>query len=128
MTRLRAAFSTPDRLVSCTPSPAPCQHPEQDDCRRSCCYFCRLATRAWVQQQPGGMGLPWGQVLGCPKKVQILSVASKERMCSNLHACCSTSASFSMCRVSMNSLSAKSFALEWKWLMEIPAVHRNFLE
>ena len=42
------------------------------------------------QQLPGGIGLPCGQVAGCPKKVQILSVNSALRMCSNWQAFVST--------------------------------------
>src|SRR5207237_7480503 len=48
------------------------------------------------QHGPGGMGDPWGQVRGCPRNVQILSVASDDRMCSNLQACCSISVSLSI--------------------------------
>src|SRR5438477_5475298 len=69
-------------------------------------YLFISATTACVQQQPGGIGLPCGQVLGCPRKVQILSVASKDKMCSNLQACSSISLSLSMCRVSVNKRSA----------------------
>jgi hypothetical protein len=43
------------------------------------------------QHEPGGMGAPWGHVRGWPRKVQIFSVASGERMCSNLQACSSIS-------------------------------------
>ena len=38
---------------------------------------------------------------------KILSVASGERMCSNLHACCSISVSLSIASESVNNLSAK---------------------
>ena len=61
---------------------------------------------ACPQHGPGGIGAPCGQVRGWPRKVQILSVASGERMCSNLQACCSISVSLSMARLSVNSRSA----------------------
>ncbi len=61
---------------------------------RSCCDSWAANSR-W-QHGPGGMGAPCGQVRGWPRKVQILSVASGERMCSNLQACCSISDSLSM--------------------------------
>src|ERR1700722_6152527 len=53
------------------------------------------------QHGPGGIGAPCGQVRGCPRNVQILSVASGDRMCSNLHACCSISDSLSIARLSV---------------------------
>src|ERR1700691_6148653 len=53
------------------------------------------------QHPPGGIGAPCGQVRGCPRKAQILSVASGERMCSNLQACCSISDSLSIARLSV---------------------------
>src|SRR5271170_6901409 len=59
------------------------------------------------QHTPGGIGAPCGQVRGCPRKVQILSVASGERMCSNLQACCSISDSLSMARLSVKRRSAR---------------------
>src|SRR6516164_5412368 len=40
----------------------------------------------WLQQSPGGMGLPWGQVVGWPRKLQMRSSSSGEMMCSNLQA------------------------------------------
>src|ERR1022692_4548305 len=43
------------------------------------------------QHTPGGIGAPCGHVLGWPRNVQILSVTSGERICSNLQACCSIS-------------------------------------
>src|SRR6185312_9757919 len=52
-----------------------------------------LSTLAAMQHSPAGMGLPWGQVRGCPRNVQMRSVASGERMCSNLQASSATSAS-----------------------------------
>ena len=64
-------------------------------------------SAARPQQGPGGMGAPCGQVFGWPRKVQILSVASGDRMCSNLQACCSISVSLSMARLSVNSRSAR---------------------
>ena len=39
-----------------------------------------------LQQSPGGMGLPWGQVVGWPRKLQIRSSSSGLMMCSNLQA------------------------------------------
>src|ERR1019366_4367267 len=44
----------------------------------------RVASACFPQHGPGGIGEPWGQVFGWPKNAQILSVASAERMCSNL--------------------------------------------
>src|SRR2546429_6127552 len=35
------------------------------------------------QQSPGGMGLPCGQVLGCPRNVQMRASSSGLMMCSN---------------------------------------------
>ena len=59
-----------------------------------------------AQHGPGGIGAPCGHVCGCPRNVQILSVASGERMCSNLQACCSISDSLSIARLSVKSRSA----------------------
>ena len=59
------------------------------------------------QQAPGGMGEPCGQLRGWPRKAQILSVASAERMCSNLQACCSISVSLSMASESVKRRSAR---------------------
>src|SRR6478752_10884581 len=74
-------------------------------------YLERTASRTaapakplkFPQQGPGGIGAPCGHVRGCPRNVQILSVASGERMCSNLHACCSISVSLSIARLSVNN-------------------------
>src|SRR5579883_832455 len=66
-----------------------------------------MSTRAPPQHGPGGMGAPCGQVRGCPRNVQILSVAPGERMCSNLQACCSISDSLSIARLSVNRRSAR---------------------
>ena len=71
------------------------------------------------QHGPGGIGAPCGQVRGWPRKVQILSVASGERMCSNLQACCSISDSLSMARLSVNNRSAR----RWRRMM-LPARSR----
>src|SRR5579872_70596 len=38
-----------------------------------------LSTSRRVQQAPGGMGAPWGQARGWPRKAQMRSVASGER-------------------------------------------------
>src|ERR1022692_3834829 len=71
------------------------------------------------QHNPGGIGAPWGQARGCPRKVHILSVASGERMCSNLQACCSISDSLSIARLSVKSRSAS----RWRRIM-LPARSR----
>src|SRR5690349_23553416 len=58
------------------------------------------------QQSPGGIGLPCGQVFGCPRKVQMRASSSGLMMCSNLQACVCASVS-STEKVSLNKRSAK---------------------
>ena len=65
------------------------------------------AARPRWQQGPSGIGAPCGQVRGWPRKLQILSVASGESMCSNLQACCSISDSLSRARLSVKRRSAR---------------------
>src|SRR2546429_5070202 len=40
------------------------------------------------QQSPGGMGLPCGQVLGCPRNVQMRSEEHTSELQSRLHLVC----------------------------------------
>jgi len=47
----------------------------------------RCYLSLWLQQSPGGIGLPCGQVCGCPRKLQMRSSSSGLMMCSNLQAC-----------------------------------------
>ena len=59
-----------------------------------------------LQQSPGGMGFPWGQVFGWPRNVQMRWSSSGLMMCSNLQACVCASES-SMENVSLKRRSAR---------------------
>ena len=47
---------------------------------------CAFSFVLWLQQSPGGIGLPWGHVVGWPRKEQMRWSSSGLMMCSNLQA------------------------------------------